>query len=97
MEMDAATAAAAKASAPTDLACSTIDQVVVVSTQSTATTRTVPARGKKEMTSEARVAESKKWAARRVLAKKQEKDRKIAEEKARQAEVPTVRSSQSCR
>jgi hypothetical protein len=39
------------------------------------------------MTAEARVAESKKRAARRVMAKKKEKDRKAAEEKARQAEI----------
>jgi hypothetical protein len=39
------------------------------------------------MTPEARAAESKKRAARRVVAKQKEKDRKAAEEKARQAEM----------
>jgi hypothetical protein len=87
MEMDVATATAAKASAPTDLTCSTIDQVAMVSTESMATAPTVPARGKKEMTPEAKAAESKKRATLRVLAKKRDKDRKIAEEKARQAKI----------
>jgi hypothetical protein len=84
MEMDAV---AAEASAPTTLSCSTIDQGAVVSTQSTATAPAVPVNGKKEMTSEARAAESKKRAARRVVVKQKEKDRKIAEEKARQAKI----------
>jgi hypothetical protein len=41
----------------------------------------------KEMTAEARAAESKKRAARRLVAKQKEKDRKAAEEKARQAKI----------
>jgi hypothetical protein len=60
MKMDAA----AEASARTDLACSTIDQVTAVSAQSMATAPTLPARGKNEMMSEARVAELMKRAAR---------------------------------
>jgi peptide subunit release factor RF-3 len=40
-------------------------------------------RGKKEMTVEARAEESKKRAARWVMAKQKEKDKKAAEEKAR--------------
>jgi hypothetical protein len=83
MEMDVAIATAAEASAPTNLTCSTIDQVTVVSTESMATAPTVPTRGKKEMTPEAQAAESKKRATLRVLAKKRDKDRKITEEKAR--------------
>jgi hypothetical protein len=86
MEMDDGTTAA-EASAPTDLTCLTIDQVAVVSAQSTATAPTVPAMGKKEMTPEAWAAETKKRAARRVLAKKREKDRKITEEKVRQGKI----------
>jgi hypothetical protein len=39
------------------------------------------------MTPKARVAESKKRAARWVVAKQKEKDRKVAEEKVRQAEI----------
>jgi hypothetical protein len=84
MEMDAATVAA---SASTAVACSAIDQVAQPSAQSTTTAPTVLPRGKKEMAAEARAAELKKRAARRVVAKQKEKDKKAAEEKARQAEI----------
>jgi hypothetical protein len=82
MEMDIAAACA-----PTAIECSAIDQVAQPSDQSTATAPTVLRRGKKEMTPEARAGESKKRAARRVVAKQKEKDRKAAEEKARRAEI----------
>jgi hypothetical protein len=59
MVMDAA-AAAVDASASTAIACPAIDQVAHPSTQSTATAPTVLPRGKKEITVEARAAESKK-------------------------------------
>jgi hypothetical protein len=63
MEVDAATAAvAAAATHPTAVECSAIDQVAQPSVQSTATAPapTVLSRGKKEITPEARAAESKK-------------------------------------
>jgi hypothetical protein len=78
---------AAAASASTAVACSAIDQVAQPSAQSAATAPIVLPRGKKEMMPEARAAESKKRAARRVVAKQREKDRKAVEEMARQAEV----------
>jgi hypothetical protein len=80
MEMDAS--AAALASVSTALASSTIDPVAQSFAQTTAATATVLARGKKEITVEARATESKKRAARRVVAKQREKDKKLAEEKA---------------
>jgi hypothetical protein len=83
MEMDAATAASAFIA----LASSTIDQVALTSTQTTATAPTVLARGKKEMTAKARAVESKKRSAQRVMAKQREKDKKLAEEKVKQAEI----------
>jgi type V secretory pathway adhesin AidA len=86
MEMDAAAAAAI----PTVVERSVVDQVIQPSAQSTASAPTVLPRGKKEMTSEARAAESKKRAARRVVAKQKEKDMKAAEEKARWAEMLQV-------
>jgi hypothetical protein len=67
MEMDAVAAPS------TTVECSAIDQVA----QSTATAPTVLPRGKKEMTLEARAAESKKRAARRVVAKQKEKTRRL--------------------
>jgi hypothetical protein len=82
MEIDAAVA-----STSTALASSTIDQVAQVSAQSTVATPTVLARGKKEMTVEARAAKSKKRAARPVVAKQREKDKKLTEEKTKQAEI----------
>jgi hypothetical protein len=90
MEMDAAAAGvAAAATHPTAVVCSTVDQVAQPSVQSTATAPapTVLSRGKKEMTPEARTAESKKRAARRQVAKQKEKDRKATTEKVRQAEM----------
>jgi hypothetical protein len=84
MEMDVA---AVTASASTIVACSAIDQVAQPSAQSTATAPTVLPRGKKEMTAEARAAESKKQASRRVLTKQREKDKKDVEEKAKQTEI----------
>jgi hypothetical protein len=83
MEMDAA----APASAFIALESSTIDQVAQTSTQTTATAPTVLARGKKEMTAEARAAESKKRSGQRVMTKQREKDKKLAEEKVKQAEI----------
>jgi hypothetical protein len=83
MEMDDAAASAA----PTTVECSDIYQVAQPSAQSSATAPTVLPRGKKEMTPEARAAESKKRAARRVVDKQNEKDRKAPEEKARQVEI----------
>jgi hypothetical protein len=86
MEMDAAAdAIAAAATHPTAVECSVIDQVAQPSIQSTATAPTVLPRGKKEMTQEARAAESKERAARRLVAKQKEKDRKATDEKVRQA------------
>jgi hypothetical protein len=85
MEMDAAAATAA--TPPAAVKCSVVDQVVQPSAQSIATAPTVLRMGKKEMMSEARAAESKKRAARRVVAKQKEKDKKAAKEKARQAEM----------
>jgi hypothetical protein len=89
MEMDAAAAVAAAATHPTAIECSTVDQVAQPSVQSAATSPapTVLSRGKKEMTSEARAAESKKWAARQQVAKQKEMDRKATAEKLRQAEM----------
>jgi hypothetical protein len=81
MEMDAV------ASASTALASSTIDQVAQASAQSTAAAPTVLAKGKKEMTAEAWAAESKKRAVRRVVDKRREKDKKLAEERVKQAEI----------
>jgi hypothetical protein len=78
MEMDAAAATASTA-----VACSAVDQVAQPSAQSAATAPTVLPRGKKEMTPEAWAAESKKRAARWVVANQREKDRKAAEEMAR--------------
>jgi hypothetical protein len=63
MEMDAAAAADAMAAAathPTDVECSAVDQVAQPSVQSTATAHTFLPRGKREITSEAQAAESKK-------------------------------------
>jgi hypothetical protein len=77
MEMDAASAVdAVAATHPTTIECSIVDQVTQSSVQSTATAPIVLPRGKKEITPEARAAESKKRAARRVIAKQKEKDRK---------------------
>jgi hypothetical protein len=78
MEMDTTAVAA---SASTVIACSAIDQVAQPSVQSMATAPMVLPRGKKEMTVEARAEESKKRAARRVVAKQKEKDKKATEEK----------------
>jgi hypothetical protein len=74
MEMDSAAAA----TYPTTVECSAVDQVAQPSAQSTTTAPapTVLSRGKKEMTPEARAAESKKQAARRQVAKQKEKDKK---------------------
>jgi hypothetical protein len=85
MEMDAATAAAAAPS--TAVECSAVDQVAQHSAQSTTAAPAVLPRGKKEMTPEGRAAESKKRAARWLVAKQEEKDRKAIEEKTRQAEM----------
>jgi hypothetical protein len=87
MEMDTADAVAAAATHPTVVECSAVDQVAQPSVQSTATAHTFLPRGKKEITLEARAAESKKRAARRVVAKQKEEDRKAAEEKVRQTEM----------
>jgi hypothetical protein len=88
MEMDAAADAAA--THPTTVECSVVDHVTQPSIQSTATAPTVLPRGKKEITPEARAAESKKQAARRQVAKQKEKDRKATEEKVKQAEMLQV-------
>jgi hypothetical protein len=87
MEMDAAAAATAAASASTVVACLAIDQVAQPSAECAATAPIVLPRGKKQITLEAWAAESKKRAARRVVAKQREKDKKAAEEMARQAEA----------
>jgi membrane protein involved in colicin uptake len=57
------------------------------SAQTMAAAPTVLVTGKKEMMAEARAAESKKRAARRVVAKQREKNKKLAEEKAKQAKI----------
>jgi hypothetical protein len=59
MEMDDAAVAAATTH-PTAVECKAVDQVAQPSVQSTATAPTVLPRGKKEITLEARAAESKK-------------------------------------
>jgi hypothetical protein len=59
--------------------CSAVDQVVQPSAQSTATAPTVLPWGKKEITPEARAAESKKRAARWLMAKQKEKDKKATD------------------
>jgi hypothetical protein len=82
MEIDAAAA-----STSTALASSTIDQVAQVSAQSMIAAPTILARGKKEMMAEAWAPKSKKRAARSVVAKQREKDKKLTEEKTKQAEI----------
>jgi galactitol-specific phosphotransferase system IIB component len=78
MEMDAvATATIAVACASVLASSTTIEQLA----QAIATAPNVLSNVKKEMTAEARVAESKKRAAQR------EKEKKLAEERAKQAEL----------
>jgi hypothetical protein len=87
MEMDAAATIATATTHPTAIECSAVDQVAQPSVQSTATAPTVLPWGKKEMTPEARAEKSKKRAARRLVAKQKEKDRKATNEMVRQAEM----------
>jgi hypothetical protein len=65
-----------------------IDAAAAAATaQATTTAPTVLGKVKKEMTSEARTADSKKRVAQRAVARQRDKDKKLAEERAKQAKL----------
>jgi hypothetical protein len=83
---------AAAASASVALASSTTTEQLAQTTIVTpiATAPTAIAKVKKEMMPEAWAAKSKKWAAQRAMARQREKEKKLTEKRAKQAELQTV-------